>query len=175
MTLPLWHEEAIIKGHDRDSFDCGEPALNDYLRLHARKNHERGASKTFLAISGEDNQTILGYYTLSPASLEFARVPDSVKRGLARYDVPVFRLGRLAVHRTFQNKGLGGQLLLAAGRRCILAATEIGGVALLIDAKHQQAAHWYALYGAIPLLDNPLTLLLPLTTIQSTLKAAGKF
>lgn len=77
----------------------------------------------------------MGFYCLSPASVDYARVPALAKKGLARYEVPVFRLGRLAVDRTTQGCGLGGQLLLSAGRRCILAAVEVGGVALLIDAK----------------------------------------
>ncbi|MBF0402031.1 MAG: GNAT family N-acetyltransferase [Magnetococcales bacterium] len=170
MTLPDWHEEAVTSGHNRESFDCGDDALNDYLRHHARKSHERGGAKTFLAISDEDNKTVLGFYSLSPASVEYARVPDMVKRGLARYDVPVFRLGRLAVHHTVQNNGVGGQLLLSAGRRCLLAAEEVGGVALLIDAKHEQAANWYTGYGAFPLLDAPLSLLLPLATIKAALQ-----
>lgn len=116
----------------------------------------------------------MGFYTLSPASIEYARVPDRVSRNLARYDVPVFRLGRLAVDHEFQGHGLGGQLLLAAGRRCILAATEVGGIALLIDAKNDPVAKWYESYGAIPLLDNPRTLLIPLKTIELALKSAEK-
>jgi len=82
-------------------------------------------------------------------------MPEIVRRGLARYDVPVFRLARLAVDRKVQGRGLGGQLLLAAGRRCLLAATEVGGVALLIDAKNDKIADWYAGYGAVPLADSP--------------------
>lgn len=173
MNLPAWHEEAIAKEHNRESFDCGDGALNDYLRHHARKSHERGGAKTFLAISEEDNRTILGFYSLSPASVEYARVPDVMKRGLARYDVPVFRLGRLAVHRPVQNRGMGGQLLLSAGRRCILAAEGVGGVALLIDAKHERVASWYVSYGAFPLLDTPLSLLLPLSTIEAALQTVN--
>jgi hypothetical protein len=73
----------------------------------------------------------------------------------------------------FQHLGLGGQLLLAAGRRCILAASAVGGVALLIDAKNDAVAGWYASYGAMPLADAPLTLLLPLATIEVALKNAG--
>jgi hypothetical protein len=73
-----------------------------------------------------------------------------------------------------QGYGLGGQLLLAAGRRCILVASQVGGVALLIDAKNQSIASWYAGYGAVPLLDQPLALLLPLDTIRQALSAAGK-
>lgn len=175
MSLPTWHEEAIVRGYDRESFDCGDDALNDYLRHNARKSHERGGAKTFLAISEDDNKTILGFYSLSPASVEYARVPNMVKRGLARYDVSVFRLGRLAVHRTVQNNGMGGQLLLSAGRRCLLAAEEIGGVALLIDAKHERAADWYMGYGAFPLLDTPLSLLLPLSTIKAALQTRKVF
>ncbi len=174
MTLPDWREEPIGKRHDRASFDCGEPALNEFLRQHARQSHDRGASKTFLAISQADGTTILGFYCLSPASLEYARTPVPVRQGLARHDVPVFRLGRLAVGQQFQGHGLGGQLLLAAGRRCLLAAAEVGGVALLIDAKSERTAQWYASYGAVPLEDAPLSLLLPLATVEAALQAAGK-
>ena len=62
---------------------------------------------------------VLGFYTLSPASIEYSRTPALAKKGLARYDVPVFRLGRLAVDRTGQGRGLGGALLLRAAARCI--------------------------------------------------------
>jgi len=174
MILPDWREEPIAKKHDRSAFDCGEPALNEFLRQHARQSHDRGAAKTFLAISKFDGKSILGFYSLCPASLEFARVPKIIRKGLARHDVPVFRLGRLAVNRPNQGQGLGGQLILAAGRRCVLAATEVGGVAILIDAKNERAAQWYSSYGAIPLADAPLSLLLPLTTVQAALDAAGK-
>jgi GNAT superfamily N-acetyltransferase len=173
MSLPLWHEEPISKKHDRKSFDCGEAALNDFLRHHARKSHEAGGAKTFLAIHDNDGATVLGFYSLSPASVEYARTPDMVKRGLGRYDVPGFRLARLAVAKPFQGQGLGGQLLLAVGGRCIRVAAEVGGVVLVIEAKNETVAKWYARYGAMPLNDTPLTLLLPLATIAQALKAAG--
>ena len=74
-----------------------------------------------------------------------------------------------------QGQGLGGQFLLAAGRRCLLASAEVGGVVLVIDAKNESVAGWYASYGAVPLADAPLSLLLPLATIRSALIAAGKW
>jgi GNAT superfamily N-acetyltransferase len=119
------------------------------------------------------SKTVLGFYSLSPASLEYARTPDIVKRGLGRHDVPGFRLARLAVAKPFQGQGLDGQLLLAAGRRCIKAAAEVGGVVLAIDAKNEVVAKWYTSYGAMPLNDAPSTLLLPLATIAQALKARG--
>jgi GNAT superfamily N-acetyltransferase len=170
MSVADWHEEPIAKKHDRGAFDCGEPALNDFLQRHARQSHDRGASKTFLAISTADGRTILGYYSLCPASLEFTRAPETIRKGLGRHDLPVFRLARLAVDRQFQGLGLGGRLILAAGRRCLLAAAEVGGLALLIDAKNERAAQWYSSYGATPLSDAPLSLVITLTTIQAALE-----
>jgi GNAT superfamily N-acetyltransferase len=169
-----WHEEPISKHHDRDAFDCGEQALNEFLQRYARKSHDLGGAKTFLAIDDNDNKTILGFYSLSPASIEYARTPDLVRRGLARHDVPAFRLARLAVDLKAQGRGLGGQLLLSAGRRCLLASAQVGGVALLIDAKNERVARWYMSYGAVQLEDAPLTLMLPLATIQASLMNAGK-
>jgi hypothetical protein len=149
--VAAWHEEPINKKHDRDAFDCGEEALNEFFRRYARKSHELGGAKTFLAIDGADHKTILGFYSLSPASVGYARTPEIVKRGLARHDVPGFRLARLAVDR-------------------LLAAAEVGGVVLVIDAKNERVAGWYAAYGAVPLLDAPsLSLMLPLATIEAAL------
>jgi GNAT superfamily N-acetyltransferase len=168
MTL-VWREEALARSHDRKAFDCGEPALNDYLRRHARQNHESGGAKTFVAVSPEYPTRILGYYSVCPASLDYARTPEALRRGLDRYDVPVFGLGRLAVDRTVQGKGLGGQLLISAGVRCLAVAAQVGGVALLIDAKNERAATWYASYGAVALSDALLSLLLPFPIIEKIL------
>lgn len=173
MSALHWHEEPIGKRHQRSTFDCGDTALNEFLQRYARQSHESGGAKTFLAIS-DDDQAILGYYSVSPASIAYARTPDIARRGLARHDVPAFRLARLAVELRVQGRGLGGQLLLSAGKRCMLAAAEVGGVALLIDAKNERAAAWYASYGAMPLLDAPLSLVLPLSTIAGALEAGKK-
>ncbi|EPQ0516087.1 GNAT family N-acetyltransferase, partial [Proteus mirabilis] len=116
----------------------------------------------------------LGYYSLCPASIEFERTPELIKHGLARHDIPVFKLARLATDLSVQGKGLGGQLLLAAGRRCLSVASELGGVALLIDAKNERVANWYISYGAIPLLDTPLSLLISFKTIYTALSMANK-
>ncbi|CAN5834541.1 hypothetical protein BH20CHL3_BH20CHL3_14510 [soil metagenome] len=69
--------------------------------------------------------------------------------------------------------GLGRQLLLAAGWRCIRAATEVGGVALLIDAKNAQDADWYGRFGADPLLNDPLVLVFLFATLSQALIEAG--
>lgn len=174
MSVSDWHEEPISKSHNRVEFDCGDDALNEFIRQHARRSHEKGGSKTFCAISNSTSDQILGFYSLSPASIEFSKAPEIIKRGLAKYDVPLFRLGRLAVDKRLQGQGLGGQLLVSAGKRCLLAAQSVGGVGLLIDAKNNGVKSWYETYGAIGLADDELSLILPMATISEVLKQAGQ-
>jgi GNAT superfamily N-acetyltransferase len=164
-----WREEPIAKHHDRKNFDCGVAALNEYLDRFARQNHESGGAKTFVAVSSGESARVLGFYSISPASIEFSRVPAKLIKKLGRYEVPVFRLARLAVSLSYQGKGLDSDLLLAAGERALAVASEVGGVALAIDAKDEGAATWYARFGAMPLLDDPLKLILPLATIAAAI------
>jgi len=164
-----WREEALTRHHDRVGFDCGSPALNEYLRRYARQNHESGGAKTFVAVSSGAPTVVLGYYSISPGAIAFAKTPAMITRKLGRYDVLVFRLGRLAVSMSVQGRGLGGELLLAAGERAVAVAQEAGGVALAIDAKDEKAAVWYERFGALRLLDDSLKLVLPLETVRAAL------
>ena len=162
-----WHEVAIAREHDRAAFACGNPNLDTYLRLYARQNHIAGGAKTFVGVSLSAPTRILGYYSISPGEIEFPSVPDAVSRGLGRYNVPVFRLGRLAVDRSFQGRGLGSALLALAATRALLVREHVGGVALAIDAIDARAAAWYQSHGALPLIDDPLKLVMPLATIAT--------
>ncbi|RAI43726.1 GNAT family N-acetyltransferase [Rhodoplanes roseus] len=170
MTDLVWAEAPLDKSHARAAFDCGDADLNVYLQRYARQNHDSGGAKCFVAAPYDAPQRVLGFYTLSPASLDYARTPALAKKGLARYDVPVFRLGRLAVDRSVQGRGLGGALLLRAADRCIRVAQDVGGVALLVDAKNDRAAGWYESYGALRLDDAPLSLVLPLEVAADALR-----
>jgi GNAT superfamily N-acetyltransferase len=175
VTSPIdWREEPIGRRHDRRGFDCGNRDLNEYLIRFARQNHDLGGGKTFVAVQAKGSPEVLGYYTIGPGSVAYAKVPPSVRKGLGRYDVPVFRLARLAIRLDKQGRGLGADLLLAAGARALAVATEAGGVALAIDAKDDRASVWYARFGAVPLMDDPLKLILPLRTIAAALTAASR-
>ena len=169
-----WGEEPIDRHHDRKNFDCGARELNEYLGRYARQNHESGGAKTFVAVMPAEPTRVLGYYSISPGAIEFVRVPAGLTRKLGRYEVPVFRLGRLAVGLSYQRRGLGGELLLAAGMRALAVAAQIGGIALAIDAKDPAAAKWYRRFGAIQLLDDSLKLILPLSVMADTVKAMEK-
>jgi GNAT superfamily N-acetyltransferase len=157
-----------------ESFDCGSPALNEYLHRYARQNHESGGAKTFVAVPSAKATQVLGYYSISPGAIEFARVRAELTKKLGRYNVPVFRLGRLAVSLSMQGRGLGSDLLLAAGERALAVAGEVGGIALAIDAANEKATIWYERFGAMPLLDDPLKLVLPLSVIADVIAPGGK-
>lgn len=173
MTLPPWFEEPIQKAHDRVSFDCGDTEMNVFLQRFARQGHEQNAAKTFCAVERARPGHILGFYTIAPASVAHESVPASMTKGLARHDVPGFRLARLATDLSVAGQGLGGQLLAAAALRCLRLAGEGGGILLVIDAKNDRAAQWYASFGAEPLRHRPLTLVMPLATFAPALRAKG--
>nr|WP_206079203.1 pathogenicity island protein [Mesorhizobium camelthorni] len=147
--------------------------MNIFLQRFARQGREQNAAKTFCAVPDKTPNKILGYYSIAPASVAHDAVPETMTKGLARYKVPGFLLARLAVDRTVAGRGLGGQLLLAAALRCIRVSKEVGGVLMIIEAKNKRAGRWYASFGAEPLADRPLTLVVPLATFANALHASG--
>jgi hypothetical protein len=173
MTLPDWREEPISKAHNRQAFDCGDAAMNDFLRRYARQSHEQNASKTFCAIDAAVPNRILGFYTITPSAVARDDVPAAMTKGLAQHEVSGFKLARIATDVAVAGEGFGGQLLLAAALRCLRIAAEAGGVLLIIDAKSERAAQWYASYGAEALHGRPLTLVMPLATFAPDFKAKG--
>lgn len=175
MTLPRWHEEPIQKSHRRQEFDCGDEDLNQFLRRYARQGHEKHAAKTFCAIDNADAGRVLGFYTVTPGSVGMQNIPPSMTSGLARHDVGGYRLARIATDIRVAGHGLGGQLLAAAALRCLRASHEVGGHLMYIDAKNDRAARWYSSYGAEPLANHPLTLVILLETFAEDLEARGLF
>ncbi len=147
--------------------------MNEFLLRYARQNHEQNASKTFCAINSATPNRILGFYTITPSAVAHANVPTALTRGLAQHEVPGFKLARLATDVNVAGKGLGGQLFAAAALRCLRIATEAGGKLLIIDAKSERAARWYASFGAQSLEDQSFTLVMPLTTFAADLKTKG--
>ena len=181
MNLPAWHEEPIAKDHDRSGFDCGDADMNQFLARYARQSHEQNATKTYCAIEAARPGRILGFYSIAPSAVAHAAVPARMTKGLARHDVPGFLLARIATDRLVAGQGLGGQLLAAAARRCLRLVAEGGGILLIIGAKNERAADWYASFGAERLQGRsqgwsqgqPLRLVLHLATFAADLRAAG--
>lgn len=161
--------EPLTRAHERNAFDCREPALNEYLRQYARQNQERGVGRTFVAVP-EGGLRVVGYYTLAAGSVEFANVPEGLRRRLPRYPIPVAHLGRLATCQSVRGQGLGEALLFDALQRTIRVADEMGVVAVEVWAKTEGARTFYEKYGFESLIDDRLHLYLPLATARQVLQ-----
>lgn len=150
----------LTGSHDRQGFDGGRQELNDWLRKVARQHQDKGLSKTFVATGEDAPDRILGYYALTLAELENRHLPEAWRNKLPRR-IPGVRLGRLAVDRRCQGKGLGELLLIDALTRTRRIYTEAGGIGLFVDAIDEEAAGFYRRFGFAACPDNPLLLFLP--------------
>jgi ribosomal protein S18 acetylase RimI-like enzyme len=157
--------EPLGPHHDRAAFSCGEPALDAYLQRQASQDIRRRVAQVFVAI-GEMPGKIAGYYSLSAASFEKNALPPEVGKRLPHYPVPAAVLGRLAVDRGQQGRGLGETLLLDAIRRVVRASAAMAVYALIVDAKNERAKTFYERYGFRTLPGEPRRLFLPLETFE---------
>jgi GNAT superfamily N-acetyltransferase len=153
-------------GHDLSAFDCGAPALNEYLKKYALINHQAQSARTYVARRGE---VVVGYYTLAAGSVSREETPARVARGLARHPVPVILLARLAVDRSEQGRGLGAGLLKDALLRAAQAADIIGCRAVLVHAKDQAAKAFYRRFGFEPSPVDELHLYLLMKDLKASL------
>jgi len=149
----------LTGSHNRQEFDSGHQELNDWLQRVARQHQEKGLSKTFVATREGMPDRIYGYYALTLAELENRHLPEARRKKLPRR-IPGVRLGRLAVHKQYQGKGLGELLLVDALTRTRRIYTEAGGICLFVDAIDEQAAGYYLRFGFEAAPDNPLLLFL---------------
>lgn len=159
MTAAPFRVERLSAAHDRAAFDCGVAALNTYLATQASQDEKRRVASCFTAVETATSK-IAGYYTLSAASVDLSEIPAALAKKLPRYPaVPTIRLGRLAVSAALRGQGLGAALLWDAMARA--AQVEIGAFALLVDAKDESAAKFYAHHGFVAFADRPLLLFRP--------------
>jgi GNAT superfamily N-acetyltransferase len=148
--------------HDREGFECGVPALDDYIRRFAEQHRRRGISSAFVLADSLRPEHILGYYTLSAAEVDGEQLAPADRKKLPRYPVPCFRMGRLACRLDQQGRGLGKLLVGLAVDRCLKARREVAAFALIVDAKDDAAAAFYMHFGFKRFVDAALTLYLPL-------------
>jgi GNAT superfamily N-acetyltransferase len=128
----------LTVGHDVSGFDCGEPALNDWLRHRALKNESR-FSRSYVVCEGN---RVIAYFCISAGAVDRAAAPGRVRRN-APDTIPVSVIGRLAVSRGHAGKGLGADILADALRRIAVASQSIGIGAVLVHAKDEAAKRFY--------------------------------
>jgi GNAT superfamily N-acetyltransferase len=150
----------LAAGHQLQSFDCGNQALNEWLVHHAYQAQASGSARTFVVTEGE--QEVVGYFSLTVGQIDIMSAPDRVRKGMARYPIPVVILARLAVSRHVQGQGIGRGLLQDAILRTLMIAEQAGIRALLTHPVDEKASRFYQRFGFIvsPLREQQLLLLL---------------
>ena len=157
--------EPLAGHHNRKGFDCGNAQLNAWLAQTALQHQVKGISRTIVAVTVDpvavDQQRILGFYALASA---FVLIEDLPEEHIKRYprQIPVTRLGRLAICTDLQAQGLGKLLLADAIVRTRQAALAVGSAGLLVDAKDDGAAEFYQHYGFRPCAKQPHKLFMPI-------------
>jgi predicted N-acetyltransferase YhbS len=152
--------EPLAEQHRLEGFDCGKPALNDWLMRHARQAQGSGSAKTFVV--AENDGRMVGYFSLTVGQVDTLEAPERIRKGMGQYPVPVVILARLAVSLQDHGRGIGFGLLQDAIRRTMLIAERAGIRAMLTHPIDKDATKFYTRFGFIasPLREQQLLLLL---------------
>jgi GNAT superfamily N-acetyltransferase len=154
--------EPLSENHLVDRFACGEPSLDDWLRRRALANQASGASRTF--VTCRDAQ-VVGYYALAAGAITSHEAPGRLRRNMPD-PIPAMVLGRLAIDRREQGKGLGAALLRDAVARTRRLAQEAGIAGMLVHALSEDAKRFYEHWGFIESPYNPMTLVARLKDLK---------
>ena len=166
---PFSGVEILHADHVTASFDCGKPALNDWLQRFALTNQQSDAARTYVIHHAGQ---VAGYYALVAGSVRKDESPARIARGLANHPVGVILLARLAVDKNAQGCGLGKTLLADALSRALQAAAVIGARAILVHALDDQALAFYAKFGFEPSPLDPKQLMLLMKDVRASLKSS---
>ena len=162
-------EKLDPRKHERKGFDCGLEILNLYLQTRANQEQEKRLNVVYVAYEASDSavkKNIVGYYSLSNSAIALHSLDIKLKRGIPpTYDIPTVKLGRLAVDRHHQGKGLGTCLLKNALQRIIELSALSGIRGVEVIAKNGAVAAFYETFGFMELGDSPGIYFLPLDTL----------
>lgn len=158
MKAPAYEPVRKLAGtHVVDVFDCGQPALNQFLQRYALTNIRANSAQTYVCCQTD---VVAGFYSLVVGSVEAAATPARITKGMPKHPVPVMILARLAVDVKHQGVGLGRALLKDALMRTSQAADIAGMRALLVHAKDESAREWYLQWEFDPSPTDPFHLFL---------------
>lgn len=164
--MPLSPPTPLADLHELNDFFSGVPSLDDWLKRRARANQLSGASRTFVVT---ENHNVVGFYALASGAIA---APSSVGRFRRNMPdpIPVAVLGRLAIDRSWQGKGLGRALFRDCALRVAHAADMIGIRGIVVHAISDQAKAFYLALGFDPSPAEPMTLMVTLADIRHLLR-----
>ena len=157
-----------LDAHDRSDFSCRSGPLDRYLKEQASQDTKRLMANCFVAVERATG-VVAGYYTLAATSVPTNSLPSELTRRLPRYPaVPAALIGRLAVDRRYERRGLGGAMLADAATRVLEG--DLPAFAVIVEAKDADAVAFYRHHGFERFASRPMALFLPLATITKAAK-----
>lgn len=158
--------EPLNNAHNRNDFSCGKDLLDNYFWKQAKQDVTRKLSACFVIVD-KDTGKVSGYYTLSSSSISNELIPESFKKKLPKsyLSIPVILLGRLAIDKIFQGKGVGKHLLIDSLKKCYDTSKSVGTFAVVVDPLDKEAQDFYEKYGFTMLPDSG-KMFLPMKTIN---------
>jgi GNAT superfamily N-acetyltransferase len=157
--------ELLSDRHQLDSFSCGVPSLDDWLKRRARANQVSGASRTFVACDGG---RVAGYYALASGAIGTAGASGRFRRNMPE-PIPVAVLARLAVDQSRQNQGVGRALFQDSALRVLNAAESLGIRGMVVHAISEEACAFYLKLGFDISPLDPMTLMVTLADLRLNL------
>lgn len=155
--MSRYHGPALLSAdHDTDEFDCGNETLDNWLKYLAPRNQREGSSRTWAVTDGA---LVVAYYASSAAVLTRAEATGRASRNQPD-PLPAMLLGRLAVDREHQGRGLAAALLKHFLLKVLEVAGHTGVRIALVHAANDTAAGFYRHYGFEPSPIDDLTLML---------------
>ena len=142
----MMHTTLLDKAkHDRNRFNCGIEALNNYLKVMASQQAKKDNTRTFILESDNDSSHIVGFYTLTMTPIDLKALPEKLQKK-HQPSTSGGLIARLAVDERYKGKGLGEWLLIDALRKLLAASDSVAFPVVIVDAK-DGAKHFYERYG----------------------------
>lgn len=156
-------EQLDAARHNRAAFCCGEQSLDSFLKHYATQNIKAGYSAVHVYVDDEaaNPAPIVGYYSLTVGEMHLEGLQEEDRKRLPKYPVPIARMGRLAVAKDHQGRGVGALLVGDAVTRCLALRDDIGIHAIAVDALDDSRAAFYEQFGFRRTTNDALTLYLP--------------
>lgn len=156
----------------RQSFDCGVESLDNYIAQQATQYEKRNIARVFVVLE-PNTSNIVGYYSINATSFPQNTLPEKFAKNLIS-EIPAVLLGRLAVHKNHQKKGLGIHLMMNVFERICVINNDVATQSLIVDAINESAAEYYKeKFKFLPLIGNGLRLFLPFSEIRKTIQESN--
>ena len=169
--MALSHPEPIDETHDVLDFTCGKPVLDHWLKTRALAKQQKGFTAVLVV---HNARRVVGFYGIAPTAIIPSTLPRSIRTGQPPNPVPCLVLGQLATDVGWAGKGIGTGLVKHALQRSVVAASLIGGRALMVNAVDLEAAEFWKRWGFLVSRDDPFVLFRSIGDIAATLEKTAE-